>query len=112
MERHLLALVELCIVGDDASTADYIASIYVDEDITDIAVSGDSETAICDEGDDTDSILDSMWGEWSFEEEKEEEVVEEVKEEKKKVAPWSSRSSGSGTYVRNPKTGKMENIDE
>ena len=110
MERHLLALVELCIIGDDASTADYITSIYAEEDIIDIA--GDSETAMCDEEDDTDSILDSMWGEWSFEEEKEEEVVEEVKEEKKKVAPWSSRSSGSGTYVRNPKTGKMENIDE
>mmetsp|Transcript_4388 Transcript_4388/g.7682 ORF Transcript_4388/g.7682 Transcript_4388/m.7682 type:complete len:304 (+) Transcript_4388:156-1067(+) len=110
MERHLLALVELCIIGDDASTADYITSIYAEEDIIDIA--GDSETAMCEE-DDTDSILDSMWGDWSSEEEKEEEVVEEVKEEKKKkVAPWSSRSSGSGTYVRNPKTGKMENIDE
>ena len=26
--------------------------------------------------------------------------------------PWSSRSSGSGTWVRDPKTGKMRNIDK
>jgi hypothetical protein len=30
----------------------------------------------------------------------------------KKVKPWSSRSSGSGTYVRDPETGEMRNIDE
>jgi hypothetical protein len=43
----------------------------------------------------------------------EEEVKEEdEKPKKKKVAPWASRSSGSGTYVRDPKTGKMVNIDE
>jgi hypothetical protein len=28
-----------------------------------------------------------------------------------KVKPWSSRSSPSGTYVRDPKTGQMRNID-
>ena len=30
---------------------------------------------------------------------------------KKKPAPWSSRSSPSGTFVRDPKTGEMRNID-
>ena len=29
----------------------------------------------------------------------------------KVIKPWSSRSSGSGTYVRDPVTGEMKNID-
>ena len=32
MARHELALVELCIVGDDAATADCIDKIYADDD--------------------------------------------------------------------------------
>jgi len=28
-----------------------------------------------------------------------------------KPKPWSARSSPSGTYVRDPKTGEMRNID-
>lgn len=111
MERHELALVELCIIGDDATTAECISAIYTEEEIN-----IESEMAPCDEDDDTECMLDSMWG--VFTEglptaTSEEDIVDdEVKEVKKKVAPWSSRSSGSGTYVRNPKTGKMENIDE
>eukprot|EP00580_Thalassiosira_gravida_P001272 CAMPEP_0201604166 /NCGR_PEP_ID=MMETSP0492-20130828/4389_1 /ASSEMBLY_ACC=CAM_ASM_000837 /TAXON_ID=420259 /ORGANISM="Thalassiosira gravida, Strain GMp14c1" /LENGTH=313 /DNA_ID=CAMNT_0048068131 /DNA_START=102 /DNA_END=1043 /DNA_ORIENTATION=- len=115
MERHELALVELCIVGDDATTADCIDTIY-SADASDYYLDGqDTDVgAICDEDDGTECMLDSMWSDWSFEEEKEEETkVEEVEEKPKKVAqPWASRSSGSGTYVRDPKTGKMRNIDE
>ncbi|KAL7537846.1 hypothetical protein ACHAXR_008116 [Thalassiosira sp. AJA248-18] len=112
MERHELALVELCIIGDEAETAECITSIYADDDMD---IAGDSEMAICDEDDGTECMLDSIWSDWSdgLESTDAEKEVEEVKEEKKKVAqPWASRSSGSGTYVRNPKTGKMENIDE
>lgn len=111
-ERHELALVELCIIGDDAATAECISSIYAAEE--DIFQAGDSDMAACDEDDGTECMLDSMWSDWSDGlVPEEEEPVEEVKVEKKKVAqPWSSRSSPSGTYVRNPKTGKMENIDE
>lgn len=112
MERHELALVELCIIGDDASTAECITSIYAADD--DLYVAEDAGMAMCDEDEDTECMLDSMWSDWSFEEEKEEEVIEdEAKEEKKKKAqPWASRSSPSGTYVRDPKTGKLVNIDE
>ena len=111
MERHELALVELCIIGDDETTAECISAIYAEEEIN-----IESEMAACDKDDDTECMLDSMWG--VFTEGlptaiNEEDIVDdEVKEVKKKVAPWSSRSSGSGTYVRNLKTGKMENIDE
>mmetsp|Transcript_22977 Transcript_22977/g.41398 ORF Transcript_22977/g.41398 Transcript_22977/m.41398 type:complete len:309 (+) Transcript_22977:120-1046(+) len=115
MERHELALVELCIIGDDATTADCIDTIY-SADASDFYLDGEDtdDGALCVEDDGTECMLDSMWSDWSFEEEKEEETkVEEVEEKPKKVAqPWASRSSGSGTYVRDPKTGKMRNIDE
>lgn len=66
----------------------------------------------CDDGD-VDCMLDSMLDLWGEEIGiKNEEAVEEVKTEKKKPAPWSSRSSPSGTFVRDPKTGRMVNIDE
>lgn len=112
MERHELALVELCIVGDDAETADCINQIYSYED----DFIEDGEMAACDEDDGTECLLDSMWDTWSDGlpsaiSNDEENGMEEDKK-KKKVAPWSSRSSPSGTYVRDPKTGKMVNIDE
>lgn len=111
MERHELALVELCIVGDDATTADCISSIYAAED--DIYLAGDDNVATCDDDDETECMLDSMWSDWSYNESIEEvEKTEEVEKKPKKSQPWSSRSSPSGTYVRNPKTGKLENIDE
>lgn len=114
MQRHELALVELCIVGDDAKTADCIDKIYADSDYI---AAGDDELVACDEDDDTECLLDAMWDTWSEGVPSAMNSEEEMKEEddkpkKKKVAPWSSRSSPSGTYVRDPKTGKMVNIDE
>ncbi len=113
MQRHELALVELCIVGDDAATADCIDKIYADNDF----IGGDVDIVACDEDDDTECLLDAMWDTWSEGVPSAMDSDEEIKEEdekpkKKKVAPWSSRSSPSGTYVRDPKTGKMVNIDE
>lgn len=112
IERHELALVELCIIGDDAETADCIDKIYANEEF----IAGDGGMTACEEDDETECLLDSMWDTWSDGltemNGEEEEIKEDVVEKKKKVAPWSSRSSPSGTYVRDPKTGKMVNIDE
>ena len=116
MTRHRLALVELCIVGDDADTADCITSIYSADILS--SYEDSSAISICDEDDGTECMLDSMWNAWmedlpsSVTEEGEDDSGVQKKEEKKKVAPWSSRSSPSGTYVRDPKTGKLVNIDE
>jgi len=97
MERHELALLELCIVGDDAATAECITQIYSMDD--DMIMDEDNDTTMCTEDDGTECMLDSMWNGWSeglvpIKEEKEEEVKVVTK---KKVAPWSSRSSPSGT---------------
>eukprot|EP00956_Cyclotella_meneghiniana_P023350 scaffold45368_cov68-Cyclotella_meneghiniana.AAC.9 len=113
MERHESALVDLCILGEDAETVECINAIHAqDRDIyfTD-------EDVVIDCPDDTECMLDSMWETWADglpinSGDKEQETDEEPREEKKKVAPWASRSSGSGTWVRDPSTGEMRNIDE
>lgn len=113
-ERHELALVELCIVGDETEIADCITSIY-SGDYNDVDVNND-KMAVCDEDDESECMIDSIWKAWTVgmpESEREDDVgIEEEKIEKKKIDPWSSRSSPSGTYVRDPATGQMVNIDE
>lgn len=62
-ERHELALVELCIIGDDAEIADCITSIY-SGDYTDVDINND-EMAVCDEGDGSECMIDSIWKTWT-----------------------------------------------
>ena len=128
MERHELALAELCIVGDadDGRAEECITSIYADDGESYMMPDedGDGAAAACLEDDGTECMLDSMWEDWSeglVPEEDDDDVREfeganewedEEKGKKKVAQPWASRASGSGTYVRNPETGKMENIDE
>lgn len=120
MQRHEMALVELCILGDDIATNNCISKIYATDDAVYIPTEGDmigdgGELVPClDE--DTECMLNTIWDDWTDGLPSlvggEEGNEEKVKVETKKVAPWSSRSSPSGTYVRDPKTGKMVNIDE
>ncbi|KAL3785739.1 hypothetical protein HJC23_006308 [Cyclotella cryptica] len=113
MERHETALVDLCILGEDANTVNCITAIHSPEDG---AYFTDNDIAMDCQDSDVDCMLDSLWDTWSdglpIKNLEEEETAEEPKEEKKKVAPWASRSSGSGTWVRDPATGQMRNIDE
>jgi hypothetical protein len=69
--------------------------------------------------DDMECMLDTISNLWNddeddndsdFEERKRKEEDEKKRNEMKKPAPWSSRSSPSGTYVR--VNGTMVNIDE
>jgi len=112
---HDTALVDMCILPEkDTDIENCIEALYkADYDIKES--SGSEVDTDCDDGD-TDCMLDTMFNSWGEEmglgksEQQEEGIVEAVKENK--PAPWSSRSSPSGTYVRDPKTGKMVNIDE
>ena len=113
MERHETALVDLCILGEDESTVNCITAIHSPDDdayFTDYDIVMDCQDS------DVKCALDSLWNTWSeglpIKNIEEENTAEEPKEEKKKVAPWASRSSGSGTWVRDPATGQMRNIDE
>lgn len=112
MRKHETSLVDLCILPDnDEVVQNCVETLYKAE--YDIKVKNDEDTADmdCDDAD-TDCMLDAMFDLWGEETGIDQTVDEkEEKEEKKKPAPWSSRSSPSGTFVRDPKTGKMVNID-
>lgn len=89
----------------------------------------------CDSDDDTECLLDSIYGLWADElpmsvydkslsittddNNNNNNNSKSVNPNSKNAAaataavkPWSSRSSPSGTWVRDPATGMMRNIDE
>jgi hypothetical protein len=66
--------------------------------------------------DDTECLIDDMMNLWADEvplPPTTSGIADQVNGENsaKKPKPWSSRSSPSGTWVRDPKTGQMRNID-
>jgi len=115
MAKHESTLVDLCILPEDDKAIDNcIETMYkADYEIKQVSNGGDNGIEECTD-DDVDCMLDAMFGVWGEEIDlgKEKESAEKEVVEKKKPAPWSSRSSPSGTFVRDPKTGKMVNIDE
>ena len=115
MAKHESALVGLCVLPEnDMDVDNCIETMYkADYEIKQVSNGGDNGVEECDD-DDVNCMLDAMFGVWGEELGlgNEKETAEEEEVEKKKPAPWSSRSSPSGTFVRDPKTGKMVNIDE
>lgn len=113
LEKHETALVDLC-SSDGASDSevegcivDFIKDGYnLDEDDDQVTDCGDE---------DTECLIDNMMDLWA------EELpppppsstadVDMSESSSKQPKPWSSRSSPSGTYVRDPVTGEMKNID-
>lgn len=125
LAEHESALVDLCTsIGQneleiEECIIDYLTSTYEEEIELKKESRGEDEIDQLggDEGDKLlEDAIDNMWGD----ELKEvlptntTNVSQEVAEVQspKKVAPWRSRSSPSGTYVRDPKTGEMKNIDD
>lgn len=114
MSEHETTLIEQCLLEDEGKNEDiekcievlYKSGYEVDDDDEDVSTA-------CDDSD-VECMLDQMYNVWDEDEFTQSKAATEEKEtvEKKKPAPWSSRSSPSGTYVRDPKTGKMINIDE
>lgn len=118
IQKHESALVDLCILpegqlsGRDKTIETCIETMYKAsyeiDDVTGV------EGGCADE--DMECMLDTITDLWSDDFDDvginsgKIEEVEEKKEEKKKPAPWSSRSSPSGTYMR--VNGTMVNIDE
>jgi len=122
--RHEDVLMGLCEVsnyrpsGNDPALDDCLNTIMTSDKFDDDDPSTD--VAECSE-DDPDCMVDALFD--IFAEDLPDEMIEKERElkdgkkdvektKKKKVAPWSSRSSPSGTYVRDPATGKLRNIDE
>ena len=69
---------------------------------------------VCDD-DDLECMMDAMNSMWADElppsKSSTSGIMDRPETPKQKAKPWSSRSSPSGTYVRDPKTGQMRNID-
>jgi hypothetical protein len=73
----------------------------------------------CDPTSDEDCLLDQMYSMWADDmsvavpsnSNGQTDPSDPATTPKKPVKPWSSRSSPSGTWVRDPKTGEMRNID-
>jgi hypothetical protein len=117
MDRHETAVVDLCQqTGTDDKEVENCVVDFLTGGYEDIVDDVNNNDEYCNqEDDDAECLLDNMMNMWNdelpppststFTDPQTEEM------EAKKVKPWSSRSSGSGTYVRDPVTGEMRNID-
>uniref|UniRef100_A0A7S4J0I1 Uncharacterized protein n=1 Tax=Odontella aurita TaxID=265563 RepID=A0A7S4J0I1_9STRA len=110
MAKHESALVDLCTIPEkDVNLESCLTAINgYDMDFDD----DDMPTVDCGD-DEAECMIDQLYAGWGEElgMEKQDDEAEEEEEKKKKPAPWSSRSSPSGTFVRDPKTGEMVNLD-
>lgn len=108
LEDHETALVAICsdpmaLTESDECVLDYLKGGYqIDEDEP------------VEVAEDASELLDNLHGLWADElPVATPSVAPEATEasSSNKPKPWSSRSSPSGTFVRDPKTGEMRNID-
>jgi len=113
LERHESTIVDVC-NGSGASekevqecVVDFISGGY-DYSVEDVVAPE------CDENDDAECLIDDMMNLWAGElppPSTTSGITAETVQKTSKPKPWSNRSSPSGTWVRDPKTGKMRNID-
>lgn len=128
LERHEKAVVDICSLSEsgDSDVEDCVVKFLADgyyEDIggsssktVDKIQNSDVVTDV-DLADDADGLIDNMMNMWVEEDDlplppSTSGITDgSNQQQNKKPKPWSSRSSPSGTYVRDPKTGEMRNID-
>lgn len=136
-ERHEIAVVDICSISEssDSDVEDCVVAYLTDgynEDIdgtndnssTATSTTNSNNKGVDDEGDDAieadaDGLIDSMMNMWVEDDDlplppTTSGITDSNNQQNtnKKPKPWSSRSSPSGTWVRDPKTGQMRNIDE
>lgn len=116
MAEHEAVLAELCADPDKSDeemeqcVVDFLSADYYYDDDDNAAkekvAASQSASAMVD-------TLQSIWADdvdWILEgDDDEEEETSTTSPNKPK--PWSSRSSPSGTFVRDPRTGEMRNIE-
>lgn len=128
MERHEAAIVDLCQTpgASDKQVEDcvvtFLSSGY-DDSSTTIKVATETEEDTekesdgdRDDEDESDDMLDTMLNMWADDlpmPPTTSGITDMNGEDSRpgKAKPWSSRSSPSGTFVRDPVTGEMRNID-
>ena len=134
LEQHEQALVSLCSDGVISGVTteiencmlEYLQQAYVDDDDTTSTKNNvmDQDEELCNPNEDDDCVLDNVFELWNQDldvidpkaktvgtQEGDDAMDNDAAATKPKVKPWSSRSSPSGTFVRDPVTGKMTNLD-
>lgn len=114
MNDHESAIVDLCTLPENELNVEQcIEALYQrDYEIKTSSVIDEGPTLQCNDSE-TECMLDMLFSTWNESYHEEDKATSNIKEEEKqKPAPWSSRSSPSGTFVRDPNTGKMINIDD
>jgi len=137
MLDHERALVDLC--SDEGTESDLEVEqcvleflqdgYYSMDENDDDNNSAEDEEEECDPQDDADCLVDDLYSMWAEDmavpsattttldgdgensNNGDGAVAGAVNNGSKPTKPWSSRSSPSGTYVRDPVTGEMKNID-
>lgn len=116
LERHETAIVDLCNLSGASEkevencVVDFLSGGY------EIAEEEEEEDIMDDVEDNSEDLIGDMYNLWANEvplPPTTSGITDQVNGDTsgKKPKPWSSRSSGSGTWVRDPKTGEMRNID-
>ncbi|KAL3918965.1 MAG: hypothetical protein SGILL_003990, partial [Bacillariaceae sp.] len=119
LERHEAAIVDLCNLSGASEkevencVVDFLSGGYEIEEEEEEVVEDSVEASI---NEDAENLLDDMMNLWADEvplPPTTSGITDQPNGDNtaKKPKPWSSRSSGSGTWVRDPKTGEMRNID-
>lgn len=120
LTRHEQALVDLCLISDsdvDVELDDCLKIINSGEEIS--SPNDDDKEQLCIEDGEEECMLDTMFSSWSEDftygngnsAKNDSKDGEEEEEKSSSPPPWASRSSPSGTYVRDPRTGEMRNIN-
>jgi hypothetical protein len=115
LEKHETAIVDLCNLSGSSDkevencVVDFLSGGYTEDTSDDEAEASNSE-------EDANDLLDGMMNLWADEvplPPTTSGITDQPNGDNtaKKPKPWSSRSSGSGTWVRDPRTGEMRNID-
>jgi len=121
LERHESAIVDLCSVSSandkevQDCVVDFLAGGYdYDDAASAVENKNDVDETECEEDEDAECLIDGMMNLWADElppPSTTTGITADTVQKTSKPKPWSSRSSPSGTWVRDPKTGKMRNID-
>ena len=113
MEQHEEFLVELCSLDgpNDKQLESSIEKFLADGYCSDYG-SEEDDIVATDGEEDLVSAMNDIWAsELPPPPSIDGSNLEQPKDTAEKIKPWSSRSSPSGTFVRDPVTGEMKNID-
>lgn len=121
LEEHEKILIELCSNEDGISSDKEIEQCVIDYlamDSVGLDDVNDDDDELCTLDEEGNCLVDDLYNMWAEDLPVSSSVQstlpqqdDQIEQEKPTVKPWSSRSSPSGTYQRDPVTGKMIRID-